>query len=145
MPPKRRSLTVRAPRGVDATAFLEAAYRMIDRAWVRVESKGSVLVAILRPRAGAPADLRGDMRLAMESARLLRRAGASRRTLRAAVLSRALGLADHVDARGNDDESRLSPERLQEIADLVAQGQALPRDPLGLRVPWRAVRHEENS
>ena len=95
-----------------------------------------VLSAVLTPRAGASAGLAADFRAAYASAAALRRAARRARELRAAILSRSLELADHVDARRREPPPALTPERLAEIAALLAEADAAPRDPLGLRVPW---------
>lgn len=130
---------MRAPKGADRGAFLDAAYRLLDRAWVRVDEKEGVLSAVLTPR-GACAGLAADFRAAYASAAALRRGARGARTLRAAILSRALELADHVDARRREPPPSLPPERLAEIAALLAEEEAAPRDPLGLRVPWEELR-----
>ena len=136
----RKSAVVRAPRGADREAFLDAAYRLVDRAWVRVDEKAGVLSAVLTPRAGGPSGLVEDFRLAYRSAAALRRSARPARALRAAILSRALELADHVDARRREPPPSLPPERLAEIAALLAEAESAPPDPLGLRVPWEELR-----
>jgi hypothetical protein len=122
---------------------LDAAYRLIDRAWVRVDEKRGVLSAVLTPRAGAAPGLAADFQAAYASAAALRRAARGARELRAAILSRSLELADHVDARRREPPPALPPERLAEIAALLAEADAAPRDPLGLRVPWEELRKRE--
>jgi hypothetical protein len=139
----RKPVVVRAPKGADRRAFLEAAYRLMDRAWVRLDERGGVLSAILTPRSGAGAGLSTDLKNAYESAGALRRAARGERSLRAAILSRALELADHVDARRREPPPALSAERLAEIAALLAEAEAAPADPLGLRVPWEELRRRE--
>jgi hypothetical protein len=143
--PARKAAVVRAPKGADREAFLDAAYRLIDRAWVRVDEKAGVLSAVLTPRAGAAAGLADDFRAAYESAAALRRGARRSRPLRAAILSRSLELADHVDARRREAPPSLPPERLAEIAALLAEAEAAPRDPLGLRVPWEELRGKEGA
>lgn len=139
----RKPVAVRAPKGADREAFLDAAYRLIDRAWVRVDEKSGVLSAFLTPRAGASAGLAADFRAAYASAAALRRAARRSRELRAAILSRSLKLADHVDARRREPPPALPPERLAEIAALLAEAEAAPVDPLGLRVPWEELRRRD--
>lgn len=134
---------MRAPKGADREAFLDAAYRLIDRAWVRVDETAGVLSVRLSPRAGAAAGLAADFWAAFASAAALRRGARAARPLRAAILSRALELADHVDARRREPPPALSAERLAEIAALLAEADAAPRDPLGLRVPWEELRRRD--
>ncbi|HEX4046423.1 MAG TPA: hypothetical protein VH309_01235 [Elusimicrobiota bacterium] len=131
---------MRAPKGADRRAFLDAAYRLIDRAWVRVDEKAGVLSAVLTPRSASAAGLAADFRDAFASAAALRRGARAARALRAAIRSRALELADHVDARRREPPPSLPPERLAEIAALLAEAEAAPTDPLGLRVPWEELR-----
>jgi hypothetical protein len=138
----RKAVVVRAAKGADRAAFLDAAYRLIDRAWVRVDEKSGVLSAVLTPRTRG-ADLASEFRAAYDSAAALRRGARSARRLRAAILSRALELADHVDARRREPPPSLPPERLAEIAALLAEAEAAPPDPLGLRVPWEELRRRE--
>ncbi len=135
-----RPVVVRAPKGVDRAAFLDAAHRLVDRAWVRLDERAGVLSAVLTPRAGPAAGLAEDFRRALESASALRRAAKDSRALMAVVLARALELADHVDAKRREPAPALSPERLAEIAALLAEAEASPYDPLGLRVPWEELR-----
>jgi hypothetical protein len=136
---RRRPVVVRAPKGADREAFLDAAYRLIDRAWVRLDEKSGVLSAVLTPR-GTAAGLAEDLRAAYAAAAALRLGERRARPLRAALLSRALELADHVDERRADPPPALPPQRLAEIAALLAEDAAAPRDPLGLRVPWEELR-----
>jgi len=139
-PSARRAVVVRAPKGSERSAFLDAAYRLIDQAWVRVDEKGGVLSVVLTPRAGAGAGLAADFRAAFAAAAALRRHSRDARRLRAAILSRALALADHVDERRREPAPSLPPERAAEISALLAEAGAAPRDPLGLRVPWEELR-----
>lgn len=141
----RKPVVVRAPKGADRDAFLDAAYRLIDRAWVRVDEKAGVLSAVLSPRGGSSAGLAVDFRAAYAAAAALRRSARRARSLRAAILSRALELADHVDARRREPPPALTPERLAEIAALLAEAEAAPRDPLGLRVPWEELRRRDDA
>lgn len=143
--PARKAVVVRAPKGADREAFLDAAYRLTDRAWVRVDEKSGVLSAVLTPRSGSAPGLAGDFRAALESAAAQRRGARKERSLRAAVLARALELADHVDARRREPPPSLPPERLAEIAALVAEAEAAPPDPLGLRLPWEELRRGKDS
>ncbi|MFI5346188.1 MAG: hypothetical protein ACHQ51_07430 [Elusimicrobiota bacterium] len=141
----RKPVAVRAPKGADRRAFREAAYRLIDRAWVRLDEKKGFLTAALTPRSGSGAGLAADFKAAYESAAALRRAARGARALQAAILSRALELADHVDARRREPAPTLPPERLAEIAALLAEAEAAPYDPLGLRVPWEEMRRREEG
>ncbi|NNN05255.1 MAG: hypothetical protein HKL90_05085 [Elusimicrobia bacterium] len=136
----RSPAVVRAPRGADRGAFLDAAYRMIDRAWVRVDERRGALRVVLAPRRGAAATLAADFRAAYAAAAALRRGARRERPLRAAIVARALELSGHVDARRREPPRSLSEERLAEIAAFLAEAEAAPRDPLGLRVPWEELR-----
>jgi hypothetical protein len=87
--------------------------------------------------------LAAEFRTAYASAAALRGSARGARQLRAAILSRSLELADHVDARRREPPPSLSPERLAEIAALLAEADAAPRDPLGLRAPWEESRRRD--
>ena len=141
----RKPVVVRAPKGGDRRAFMEAAYRLIDRAWVRLDERGGKLSASLTPRTGGAGALAADFKSAYASASALRRGARGARALQAAILSRALELADHVDARRREPAPTLSPERLAEIEALLAEAEAAPYDPLGLRVPWEELRRREEG
>ena len=141
----RKPAVARAPKGGDRRAFLEAAYRLLDRAWVRVDEKNGVLTAHLTPRGPGAGGLLSDFAAAYESAAALRRGARAARALRAATLSRALELAEHVDARRSQPPPSLPPERLAEIVALLAEAEAAPADPMGLRVPWEELRRREGA
>jgi hypothetical protein len=135
-----KAVVVRAPKGAPRDAFLDAACRLFDRAWVRLDERAGRLSAVLTPRAGSGAGLAADFAAALASETALRRAARARRELDAATLSRALEAADHVDARRRQAPPSLPPERLEEIARLLAEAESAPPDPLGLRVPWDELR-----
>ena len=139
----RRAITVRAPKGAQRDAFLDAAYRLIDRAWVRVSERAGALSVALTPRSGAGSSLAADFRAAYESAAALRRAERAERTRRCALLSRSLTLADRVDARRREPQPSLPPQRLAEIAALLAESEAAAPVPPGLRMPWEELRRRE--
>ena len=141
----RKPVVVRAPKNADRRAFLEAAYRLTDRAWVRLDEKAGALSVFLTPRAGSGAALAAELKTAYESAAALGRAERGTRALQAAILGRALEMADHVDARRREAAPTLPPERLAEIAQLLAEAEAAPYDPLGLRVPWEELRRREEG
>jgi hypothetical protein len=141
--PARKTVVVRAPKGADRGAFLDAGYRMIDRAWVRIDEKAGALSAALTPRTRAAAGLAAEFRAAYDAAATLRRGARGSRELRAAIRSRSLEMADHVDARRRESPPALPPERLAEIAALLAEAEAAPGDPLGLRVPWEELRRQD--
>ena len=143
--PARKAVVVRAPKGADRDAFLDAAYRLIDRAWVRLDEEAGALSAVLTPRAGSASRFAADFRAAYASAAALRRGARAARPLRAAIRARSLELADHVDARRREPPPSLPPERLSEIAALLAEAEAAPRDPLGLRVPWEELRRRDSE
>lgn len=135
-----KAVVVRAPKGADREAFRDAALRMLDRAAAVLDEKSGVLSVRLTPRTGSAAGLAEDFRAALASATALRRAAKDSRALAAVVLSRALEMADHVDAKRREPPPSLPPERLEEIARLLAEAEAAPYDPLGLRVPWEELR-----
>lgn len=134
----RRPVEVVFPRA-DLRALREACLRLADRAWIRLDLRGGKVVAALTPR-GKAAGLAADLRAACEEAKARRRARAAARAFDAAAMSRALDLAAHVDAVRREPTPELSPARRAEIAALLAEDAAAPRDPLGLRVPWSELK-----
>lgn len=136
LPRAPKSVVVRLPAGGDRRAFLEACARLMPDAWVRLEDKKGVVRAHLTGRPGADADLARDWRRAYAEVLSRRRAAGAARALEAAVLSRALELAEHVDARRREPPPELPAERRAEIAALLAEAESAPKDPLGIAVPW---------
>jgi|GEM_PF-2250667 len=137
MPPRKsKAVAVRLPSGGDRRAFLEACARLTPRAWVRLDEKSGRLAAALAPRAGGGADLAAAWRAAYDDALSRRRSARAELALDAAVLSRALALAEHVDARRREPPPELTAERKAEIAALLAEADAAPKDPLGIAMPW---------
>ncbi|MDE2144173.1 MAG: hypothetical protein KGJ84_17330 [Elusimicrobia bacterium] len=141
----RKPVVVRSSKGADRRAFMRAAYRLMDRAWVRLDERNGALSVDLTPRSGSGSGLAAEFKAAYESAAALRRAARGTRALEAAILGRALELADHVDARRREPAPTLPPEQLAEIAALLAEAEAAPYDPLGLRVPWEELRRREGG
>jgi hypothetical protein len=139
----RRPVVVRAARGDDRSAFLDAALAVTGAAWVRVDERRGTLSATLTPRVRGGAPLAALFRRALAAAEERRRDAPADRALRAAALGRALELAEHADARRREPAPALPPERLAEIERLLAEEAAAPRDPLGLRVPWEELRRKE--
>ena len=133
---KSRAVAVRLPARGDRRAFLEACARLTPRAWVRLDEKGGRLLAALSPRAGGGAGLARAWRAEYADALARRSAARAALALDAAVLSRALALAEHVDARRREPPPELPAERKAEIAALLAEAEAAPKDPLGIATPW---------
>lgn len=129
-PPK----TVSLPKGGDRQAFLDAAYLMIERCWVRLDEKNRRLLAVLTPKSSSK-NLSEDFFRWYEFCR----ANKSSVAARAAELSRALELAEHVDARRREPPPSLPPERLDEIARILKEAESKPRDP-HLRSNWEDIR-----
>lgn len=131
MPSKRRRAPKRArlslPAGGDRRAFLDAAYAMIAHAWVRLDEAKGRLGVFLEAKSGRGAGLAAAFRAAYAESRARRAAARAERALEAAALSRALELADRVDARRREPEPALAPERLAEIARLLAEDEAARR------------------
>lgn len=137
MPPRKsKAVAVRLPVGGDRRAFLEACARVTPRAWVRLDEKAGRLSAALVPRGGGGAGLAAAWREAYDDAFARRKSARAELALEAAVLSRALALAEHVDARRSEPPPELSAERKAEIAALLAEADAAPKDPLGIATPW---------
>lgn len=140
MTAKRPSALKRAratlPSGGDREAFLDAAYALIGEAWVRLDEKNGRLVAVLTPKDAGTKALGASFRAAYGDACARRKAGKAERALMAAALSRALAMADHVDARRREPEPSLPPERLAEIAALLAEHEAERKDYGAVRTPW---------
>lgn len=133
---------VSLPRGGDAAAFRGAAYRLIERAFVRLDLRGRELAAFLTPKAGGGRGLKKAFWEAYDGER--RRAAIRRRGRRAeaALLAKALELAAHADARRDAPAESLPPEVEAEIAALLAEHEAAPQDPLGIRRNWEDLRKE---
>jgi len=137
---KSRPVSVRLPSGGDRRAFLEACARLTPRAWVRLDERNGGVSAALAPRAGGGAGLAAAWRAEYDEALARRRSARAALALDAAVLSRALVLAEHVDARRREPPPELPPERKAEIAALLAEADAAPKDPLGIATPWSQLR-----
>ncbi len=131
-----KAIVVRAPKGVSRSNFLDAAYQLTDRAWVRVDESGGKLSAFLTPRFARGGELACEFKAACAAAKLQSRGAPAATALRAAILTRALELAEHMDARWREALPELPSERLAEIAALLSETEGMPADPLGLRVPW---------
>jgi hypothetical protein len=136
--PKRASKAA-FPKGGDKEAFLDAAYEMIAVAWVRLDEKNGLPEAHLTPRRGS-ASLAKEFAAAYAEAAGRRAAAKRARPLEAAALSRALALADHVDARRREPEPSLPPERLAEIAALLAEHEAAKKEYGTITTPWEDIR-----
>lgn len=136
-----KASVVALPAGGDRAAFLDACYRLVGRAWVRLDEKRGRLSAALTPRAGGAQAL-GALLHREYAAALARKSGErAARALEAALLSRALEAAERVDARRRAPEPSLPAERLEEIARLVAEAEAAPR-PRGVETPWSELRRK---
>lgn len=136
--PERVSL----PRGGDAAAFRGAAYRLIERAFVRLDLKGKTLVAVLTAKPGAGKGLAKAFWAAYDGERrriAVRKAG---RKAEAALLSKALQLAAHADARRDQPAESLPPEVEAEIAALLAEHEKAPKEALGIRRNWEDLRKQ---
>jgi hypothetical protein len=131
---------VTLPRGGDAAAFRGAAYRLIERAYVRLDLKGRTLAAVLTAKPGAGKGLAESFWAAYDGE--LRRAAVRRagRRAEAALLSEALKLAAHADAKRDAPAESLPPEVEAEIAALLAEHEAAPKEQLGIRRNWEDLR-----
>ncbi len=118
--------TVNLPRGGDREAFRGAAYRLLERAHVRLDLKGKTLTAILTAKPGGGKGLKKAFWSAYDGER--RRASIRRRGRmpEAALLTKALKLAAHADAKLAKPEDGLPPEVDAEIAALLAEAEASP-------------------
>ena len=137
--PAPKPVVVAFPKNGEREAFLDAAYVLIGDAWVRLDEKGGKLSVELRPKAGAgdPAKLFD----AAYKAAVVRRADRARAAaVEAAALSIAAELADRVDAKRHEPDRTLPPERLKEIADILAEAEKAPKDPLGITTTWNTMR-----
>lgn len=136
--PERVSL----PRGGDAAAFRGAAYRLIERAYVRLDLKGKTLVAVLTAKPGAGKGLAKAFWAAYDGER--RRASIRKVSYEAeaALLAKALELAAHADAKRDLSAESLPPEVEAEIAALLAEHEKAPKEALGIRRNWEDLRKE---
>lgn len=140
MPPRpRKPVRAALPKGGDREAFLDAAYALIGSAFVRLDEKRGRPQAVLTPKPGAK-DLSKAFRAAYAAAVARRRSAKKERAAQAAALSRALALADTVDARRQEPAAALPPERLAEIAALLAEHEAARKDPGRLATPWEELK-----
>jgi hypothetical protein len=137
---KSKAVAVRLPPRGDRRAFLEACARLTPRAWVRLDEKNGRMSAALTPRSASAAGLAAAWRAEYDEALARRRSARAGLALEAAVLSRALELAAHVDARRREPPPELASERKAEIAALLAEADAAPKDPLGIATPWSELR-----
>lgn len=136
---KRPASKVALPKGGDREAFLDAAYELIRAAWVRLDEAAGKPVAYLTPRAGSR-DLKKAFLAAYAAASARRKGAKKERALEAASLSRALTLAATVDARRREPGPALPPERLAEIAALLAEHEADKKDHASIKTPWEDLK-----
>lgn len=129
------------PKGGDREAFLDAAYEAIRFAYVRLDERKGRPVAVLTPKKGVK-DAAKRFKAAFAAASARRKGAKKARVLEAAALSRALSLADRVDARRKEPEPSLPPERLKEIADLLAEHEADKgrKDHGTILTPWEDLK-----
>ncbi len=120
------SETVLLPRGGDREAFRGAAYRLLERAHVRLDVKGKSLAAVLTAKPGGGKGLKAAFWAAYDGER--RRAAVRKRGRmpEAALLTKALKLAAHADAKLARSEEGLPPEVDAEISALLAEAEASP-------------------
>ena len=131
-------------KGPDLLAWRGAAYALTARAYVALGRSGGAEAAFLRPKRKLSLDRLADAfeRHYADQARLwaAARAGRSRRV---EILQRALAFADASGARRASAAPRaaaLSAEQAAEIASLLAEAEAAPKDPLGIAATWEEVR-----
>lgn len=133
------SVTLRAPNA-DELAFMGAAYALSAVADVIVRPEGRSRAAWLRPRKrGGLKALARAFEREYENQRLRWSMLREGRALTAQALRRALEL-DDAGAPGGSAPAALPPERLEEIARLLAEAQGEPRDPRGVSRPWEEAR-----
>lgn len=121
----------------DALALAGAAYVMTEEAFVILGRKGKKSIVELWPKKGAGVK---DLVAAFEReySNQLRRWALARQNqdVRLEVLRRALILADQAGAAPTRTAPELSREAKDEIARLIAESEAAPRDPLGITRTW---------
>lgn len=139
------SETVKLPRGGDREAFRGAAYRLLERAHVRLDLKGKTLVAVLTGKPGGGKGLKAAFWSAYDGER--RRAAVRKRGRmpEAALLTKALSLAAHVDAKLAKPEEGLPPEVDAEISALLAEAEASPTLAPEQRRNWEDLRKKEGA
>ena len=120
------SETVSLPRGGDRSAFRGAAYRLIERAYVRLDLKGKTLVAVLTAKPGGGKKLKAAFWSAYDGERRRAAVRKTGRMVEAALLSKALALAAHADAKLSSPAESLPPEVDAEISALLAEAEASP-------------------
>lgn len=117
-------------------AFTAAACAMAARATPVLERVRGARAILLRPKPGVSLEsLAEELPRVYEEQRRAWALAAQALPARRRVLARALELAG-ASAAGAAP-ARLSPEREAEIAALLAEAAAAPRDPLGIAKPWR--------
>lgn len=133
------ALTLRVHASEDL-ALLGAAYLMTQDAYVALGRQGRARTVTLWPKAGRPrAGLAAAFLEEYQNQRLrwsLARAGLGRRR---ELLGRALASVGE-DAAARASDPGLSPEQKEEMARLLAEAEAAPRDPLGIATPWGVSR-----
>ncbi|MDX6770849.1 MAG: hypothetical protein SF051_15045 [Elusimicrobiota bacterium] len=136
------SETVRLPRGGDREAFRGAAYRLLERAHVRLDLKGGTLVAVLTARPGGGKGLAKAFWSAYEGERRRASIRARGRAAEAALLAKALTLAAHADAKRAQPDEALPPEVDAEITALLAEAEAAPTLAPERRRNWEDLRRK---
>lgn len=121
----------------DVLALSGAAYVMTQDAYVVLGRKGKKALVTLWPKKGTrPKDLAAAFE--REYANQLHRWALARQTqdVRSEVLRRALVLAEKAGSAPAQAAPELSPQAKEEIARLIAESEAAPRDPLGIARTW---------
>lgn len=121
----------------DALALAGAAYVMTEEAFVILGREGKKSIVELWPKKEARLE---DLVPAFEReyANQLRRWALARQNqdMRVEVLRRALILADQAGSAPTRTAPELSKEAKEEIARLIAESEAAPKDPLGIMRTW---------
>ena len=131
-------------RSPDRLAWRGAAYAMTSDAYVALGRRDDVEAALLWPKRRISLARLGDAFERHYADQALRwaaaRAGRSRRV---EILRRALAFSDAGGATRSASAppaAALSAEQAAEIASLLAEAEAAPKDPLGIRATWEEVR-----
>lgn len=134
--PGSSCLRLALPRS-DPLAFLGAAYRMSAQAYVLVGLEGRRWILRAWPKRGQSLRALGASAAGLYADEVLRwrLLRLARRRRKALLLRRGAS-----PAAGPAAGPGLAAERREEIARLLAEAEACPRDPLGIATPWEELR-----
>lgn len=134
-----RSITVSIARA-DRLALWGAAYLMTETAHAIVGRKGGLAQVTLWPKSGSAAGLKEAFYRLYRDQRSRWAVERGGRGVRAEIVRAALERAEQAGAAPAAQAPRLSREQAAEIARMLAEAEAAPRDPQDISRPWEEGR-----